>query len=171
MFFIVKNKNYDAVIYAETMSELFWQTDSALGCPFDCYYYPSQYNNFSITWDSNNNIISSEGGDVMEEYDFININPNNIPSSNNKDYVDWFLEFNFYYGKDFMKYDMDLFCSEFFTKQNLKKYKKYNVFELRKDDFKICDFCKELYAGRADSRTCSRLCRVKKHRKNKKSKL
>ena len=173
MFFIIKNETYNGIVYAETTSELFWQIDSTTGCPYSCYYYPCKYKNFSIAWDEKSNPINSEGDDVMMEYDFININPKNIPLDDDcLYYSNWFEEFNFYYGGDFMSHNLNEFCVDFFTKENMKSYKKYNALELRKNEFKTCDYCQELYyASRQLSRTCSRLCRVKKHRKNKRSKI
>ena len=132
MFFVIKNERYDGVVYAETLYQLLWQVDSAFGCPFSCYYYPSQYKNFSITWDANNNMIGSEGGDVMEEYDFINIDINNIPQDTDTTKEEWFKEYDFYYGADFLSYDVEDFCEDFFQPQNLNSYKKYNALDLRK---------------------------------------
>lgn len=129
MFFIIKNERYDGVVYAETLHQLLWQVDSAFGCPFSCYYYPSKYKNFNITWDANNNMIDSEGGDVMEEYGFINIDIDNISEDTTNE--EWFEQYDFYYGADFLSYDVGDFCEDFFQPQNLNSYKKYNALDLR----------------------------------------
>ena len=130
MFFVIKNERYDGVVYAETLYQLLWQVDSVIGCPFSCYYYPSEFDVFGIAWNKKNKTIFAESDDVMDDYDFINIDMDNIPEDTTKE--EWFEKYDFYYGADFLSYDVEGFCADFFQPENLSGYKKYNALDLRK---------------------------------------